>query len=81
MSCCLVGACTAVVLRLYVVCVHRVRIFMLSYSFMAVPPLYDSGGLICLSFGAARVVCLFVLRQSIMLVFWVVTVSGCRSLL
>jgi len=81
MSCCLVGACTAVVPRLHVICVRRARIFMLSYSFMAVPPLYDSGGLICLSFGAARVVRLFVLRRSIVSVFWVVTVSGCRSLL
>jgi len=81
MSCCLVGAYMAVVPRLHVVCVCWARIFMLSYSFMAVPPSYDSGGLICLSFGAAHVVHLFVLRQSIVSVFWVVTVSGCRSLL
>jgi len=54
---------------------------MLSYSFMAVPPSYDSGGLVCLSFGVAHVVCLFVLCQSIVSVFWVVTDSGCWSLL
>jgi len=81
MSCCLVGACTAVMPHLHVICVRRARIFMLSYSFMVVPLSYDSGGLICLSFGAAHMVRLFVLRWSIVSVFWVVTVSGCQSLL